>query len=184
MLGSIAGADFAIADGSLVTAILAGDGGDRLTANDLGNLLSGGRGHDVLIGGDGADLLEGNKNADTLVGGLGDDTLRGGKGHDRLEGGGGNDVMYGGLGDDVFVFADNSGADTIMDFWRGGNRIEVSQGINGTAISSEADLLALLSSDANGSAVLDLGADSNVTLLGVAAASLTEAHFIISAPIA
>lgn len=184
MLGSIAGADFTLAGGTIVTQIVAGDGGDRLIANDLGNMLSGGRGHDVLIGGDGDDLLEGNRNADTLVGGLGNDTLRGGKGHDRLEGGEGNDVLYGGLGDDVFVFADNSGADTIMDFGRGNNRIEVSQNINGTGISSEAELLALLSSDASGNTVLDLGGGNNVTLIGIAAGALTEAHFMIAAPIA
>lgn len=183
MLGSIAGAEFVIAEGAVVTEAIAGDGSDRLTANDLGNLLSGGRGDDVLAGGAGADTLEGNKNTDTLVGGLGDDTLRGGKGHDRLEGDTGNDVMYGGLGDDVFVFGDNSGTDAIMDFWRGGNRIEVSQGINGTAVTNAADLLALLSSDAAGNTVLDLGSDNNVTLVGVAAASLAEDHFVIAAPI-
>ncbi|MFO7484347.1 S8 family serine peptidase [Oceanibaculum nanhaiense] len=183
MLGSIAGADFVLAEGAVVTQAIAGDGSDRLTANDLGNILSGGRGDDVLAGGDGADLLEGNKNADTLVGGLGDDTLRGGKGHDRLEGGEGNDVMFGGLGNDVFVFTDNSGADSIMGFGTGDNRIDVSQGINGTGISSEADLLARISSDAAGNAVLDLGDGNNVTLVGVAAASLAEDHFIIAAPI-
>ncbi|RKQ73502.1 S8 family serine peptidase [Oceanibaculum indicum] len=184
MLGSIAGADFTLVAGSIVTEILAGGGNDSLTASDIGTILAGAHGHDALTGGAGADLLEGNKNADTLVGGLGDDTLRGGKGHDRLDGGGGNDVMHGGLGENIFAFADGSGIDTIMDFGIGRDRIEVSQGINGTNISTAADLLALVASDIAGNAVLDLGSGNHVTLVGVAAAALAEDHFLISAPIA
>lgn len=196
--GRIAGTDFAIVEGSIVTGLHAGGGDDLLTANDLGNwifggygsdtmqggggtdTLGGGDGHDLLqAGGAGGDLLDGNRGADTLAGGGGADELRGGKGHDRIVGDGGNDTLYGGLGDDVFAFGEDSGNDLILDFGRGEDRIEILAGINGTDIADAADLLARLSTDSAGNARLDLGEGAGVTLVGVDAGLLTDGHFSV-----
>ncbi|MCJ8140781.1 M10 family metallopeptidase C-terminal domain-containing protein [Falsirhodobacter halotolerans] len=94
-----------------------------------------------MVGGGGHDLLVGGKGADTLLGGPGNDTLDGGKGHDVLSGGNGRDILYGGLGSDtltggggadVFVFRARGespvgqGRDTITDFHRGMDKIDLS----------------------------------------------------------
>lgn len=56
---------------------------------------------------------------DTLWGGSGADSINGGEGLDVLLGAAGNDTLTGGLGNDVFLFAANSGQDTISDFANG-----------------------------------------------------------------
>ncbi len=66
----------------------------------------------------GFSVLGGGGN-DTLWGGQGADTLSGGDGSDVLLGGAGNDTLTGGAGSDVFLFASNSGQDSISDFVTG-----------------------------------------------------------------
>jgi Ca2+-binding RTX toxin-like protein len=70
--------------------------------------------------------LSGLAGDDTLVGGAGQDTLAGGDGDDVLEGGAGNDRLNGGAGADAFRFVTVAdGLDTVVDFARGVDRIEV-----------------------------------------------------------
>ena len=61
-------------------------------------------------------MLSGASGTDSLIGGSGADSLAGGTGDDRIEGGTGNDELRGGDGADVFVFADPSGNDVVLDF--------------------------------------------------------------------
>ncbi len=56
---------------------------------------------------------------DTVWGGQGADQISGGDGIDILLGAAGNDTLSGGAGNDVFLFAANSGQDTITDFATG-----------------------------------------------------------------
>ncbi|NDW44281.1 S8 family serine peptidase [Ruegeria sp. PrR005] len=53
---------------------------------------------------------------DYLIGNSEDNTFDGGDGDDHLTGGVGNDTLTGGAGDDIFIFADGSEDDVIMDF--------------------------------------------------------------------
>ena len=82
--------------------------------------------------GSGNDSLTGNEAANRLEAGAGDDTLIGNGGDDVLIGGGGDDVMTGGAGADMFLFQSNGdsavglGRDTITDFTRGSDRIDLS----------------------------------------------------------
>lgn len=76
----------------------------------------GGSGNDALIGNNLANVLKGAGGRDNLQGAQGKDNLQGGKGNDVLNGGTGNDVLRGQAGSDIFVFANNSGRDTIFDF--------------------------------------------------------------------
>lgn len=124
---------------------------DHITGNAGANQLFGGGGNDHLYGlvgndrlegGAGDDVLDGGPGNDRLFGGLGNDRLFGGPGNDRLEGGAGNDALSGGTGADVlvggtgrdrFVFAsihdsrpDPRLRDTILDFVRGQDRIDLS----------------------------------------------------------
>jgi Ca2+-binding RTX toxin-like protein len=121
-----------------------GDSADLMTGNAGTNRLRGGDGADLLSGLGGTDALLGQNGADQLLGGDGDDHLFGGTGKDVLDGGAGNDRLLGsidadrltgGAGDDTFIFEDfedfipisGSGLDTITDFTRGDDVIDLSQ---------------------------------------------------------
>ncbi|MGI9507265.1 MAG: calcium-binding protein, partial [Geminicoccaceae bacterium] len=78
----------------------------------------------TVEGGD--DDLRGGKGNDTIEGGGGNDRLSGGRGDDLLDGGTGDDVLRGGKGDDTFVFIRDGGHDTVRDFGRGDDQIDVS----------------------------------------------------------
>lgn len=108
---------------------------DQLFGNNLANVLSGGGGADILYGDAGDDILDGGTGRDALNGGNGNDrlfggadsdTLNGGDGADRLYGGIGDDVLTGGAGNDVFVFTELGGRDSITDFRRGQDKIDLS----------------------------------------------------------
>ena len=95
-----------------------GEGDDPLWGHGGDDLLRGGGGNDTLLGGDGDDRLDG---------GAGDDVLIGGDGDDRLDGGAGDDVLIGGAGADTFVIGGPNGTDTVEDFTRGEDRIDLSR---------------------------------------------------------
>lgn len=69
-----------------------------------------------VTGGEGADTIIGSEYANTLTGGAGNDTIKGESGNDLLEGGTGNDYLLSGGGDDQYVFADDWGSDTLLDY--------------------------------------------------------------------
>lgn len=128
---------------ALVENALGGRGDDKIIGNQTGNRLEGGRGEDKLVGMQGKDVLLGAQGDDTLNGGGGrdvmnggahDDRLFGGGGRDKLNGGSGDDILVGGAGDDkliggrgadVFVFTSGDGADRIMDFYVGQDRVDL-----------------------------------------------------------
>ncbi|MEO0830058.1 MAG: matrixin family metalloprotease, partial [Pseudomonadota bacterium] len=101
-------------DGS--DTILGGNGNDLLLGNNGPDLIQGGKGKDEIFGGRGSDTLLGNRDDDFIDGGSNDDTIDGGLGNDTVIGGNGDDLLEGGGGADVFVFDDNDGTDTIIDF--------------------------------------------------------------------
>jgi Ca2+-binding RTX toxin-like protein len=80
------------------------------TGNDYANTITGNGLDNLLVGGVGSD---------TLAGGLGNDTLVGGNDRDRMTGGGGNDVFR-------FDKQWETPMDTIVDFRRGQDRIDLS----------------------------------------------------------
>jgi len=79
------------------------------------------------IGGtSGDDMLTGTALDDTILGGAGDDTLSGGAGADILVDGAGSDILIGGPGADVFTFDPDGVNDTIQDFERGVDALDLS----------------------------------------------------------
>lgn len=191
--GNVANADLYQGNpASLIENAVAGSGNDTLTGNDkanalTGNLgndtvngddgtdtLSGGMGGDRLYGNAGTDLLWGNQEADTLCGGQGNDTLYGGRdadvlfgerGADVLSGDRGADTLYGGAGGDIFVVG--LGSDTVLDFnFAEGDRLEV----NGAHTVSNGATGAIVNLDGG-----------SVTLQGIAAASVRDDWFVLSA---
>lgn len=122
-----------IAGNAGANQLLGGDGNDRLYGLAGSDRLEGSAGDDVLDGGAGNDRLLGGVGRDSLSGGPGSDRLEGGAGDDALSGGTGADVLVGGTGLDRFVFAsihdsrpDPRLRDTILDFVRGQDRIDLS----------------------------------------------------------
>ena len=95
-----------------------------------GNLLSLASGNDTIDG------LGGN---DTLHGGGGNDLLKGKSGDDELHGSAGADMLSGGSGSDTFVFAARHGADTIIDFSDGEDRI-VLNGVTADSFDDDVDI--------------------------------------------
>ena len=139
-----------IARDTWIENAVAGAGNDVLKGNEIGNELEGNGGDDRLYGYAGADTLEGGPGADRLYGSAGEDTLNGGPGNDRLSGG---------ADADVFVFTPGDGDDTITDFTRGEDKVDLS------AFSLEEPIdLSMTTSDDG--VTLDLpGADGGTVLL-------------------
>ena len=108
--------------------------GDRYILYPEDQQLIGGAGVDSLIGGIPNEILFGLAGDDTLTGGAGNDQLIGGLGNDTLKGGSGNDLLVGGLGDDILhgnsgldIFQIvGAGKDTIKDFTKGEDKIDIS----------------------------------------------------------
>lgn len=147
-------------------------GNDRLFGGAGGDWVVGGKDQDLIEGGTGDDVLNGNLGNDTCNGGAGADWVRGGQGDDVVDGGDGNDwisgdrgsdTITGGAGADTFYYFQGAGPDRITDFSSSqGDRIQLDPGAVYT--------LSLTSAGA----VIDFGADGQLTLSGVTQATLGE----------
>lgn len=145
-----------IARDTWIENAIAGAGNDVLKGNKLGNELEGNSGDDRLYGYAGEDTLEGGPGADRLYGSAGNDTLSGGPGNDRLSGG---------ADADVFVFTPGDGEDTITDFTRGEDKIDLAafsldEPAN-LSMTTNADGVTLDLPGADGGTVLLAGLDTN-----------------------
>ncbi|WP_336950533.1 Ig-like domain-containing protein, partial [Sphingobium aromaticivastans] len=87
----------------------------------------------------------------------------------------GDDTLTGSAQADIFVFAQPIGADQVHDFDIGADRVDL---IGYAGISDFAGVLAHLTQDASGNALLTLAEGQTITLQGVAADSLTAANFL------
>jgi Ca2+-binding RTX toxin-like protein len=86
-----------------------------------------------------------------------------------LIGGLGNDVLSGSTGHDTFNFTEmsagqaNFGKDIVVDFHAGEDIIEIGQGM----FADVASVLAAMTEDCDGNAVIDAGGCNSITLAGV-----------------
>lgn len=125
------------------------------------------------IAGDARDnALDGAGGFDRMSGGGGNDVINGGAGNDVLSGGLGNDVLTGGSGSDVFLFETGWGTDTITDFTRKQDKLDLT-GVTGAHTLSD-----LVVTQSGADAVVAYGGNS-IVLTGVAAATLTASDFIL-----
>lgn len=154
-------------------------GGDDLADGGAGNdRIETGNGADIANGGAGNDRIEAGNGNDIVNGGAGNDRIEGGRGRDIIDGGAGNDRLEGGGGGDAFIFGDDFGDDVITDF-NAFSRNEVVDLTGGDfGFDSFGDLSHAISQD-GGNAVIDLGADGSITLLGVQIADLNEDNILI-----
>ena len=100
------------------------------STNNSPNVINGTAGNDNLTGTPSNDTISGLRGNDILNGGGGNDILNGGKGFDTLNGGLGNDILTGGAGNDVFVLGAGFGIDTISDFTKGQDTVQLINGLN------------------------------------------------------
>jgi Ca2+-binding RTX toxin-like protein len=166
-----------------------------------------GRASNHATGGDGVDQLvaiediRGSAFGDTLRGAAGRNVIDGRAGNDTIGGGAGADNLIGGIGNDIFDFnaASESGItaatwDTIVDFVRGTDRIDLSNidansangaGTNeaftaiiaGTAAFTTAGQLKISSGVLYGNTDTDAGAEFAIALTGITA--VASADFIM-----
>ena len=180
-------------DGLAGDDIINGLGGaDKLFGSAGNDQLYGGTGNDTLRGGDDNDYLDGQSENDIVYGGNGDDFVFGGKGQDKLYGDAGNDVLSGGTGSDFltggtgddiltsggaydrFVFRAGDDNETITDFARGLDKIDLS--------SYDFATFAALKSQAvqQGTSVyINLYNDDSITIQNYTMAKLVTGDFIL-----
>ena len=169
-------------------------GGSDTVFGDAGDdTLSGGEGRDIIRGGSGDDTIRGNDDGDILLGDSGEDTIYGGEGNDLVVGGSGNDTLYGdagddtlvgGLGDDsltggtgsdTFVFTANTGSDTITDFDKDNDTIDLSMLPEAIAFSELT--LTALTDGRTGTVITHSALTGSITVLGMNPADFTAAMF-------
>ncbi|WP_426152978.1 M10 family metallopeptidase C-terminal domain-containing protein [Pseudomonas sp. DC3000-4b1] len=150
----------------------------------------------TLTGTDGSDSLTGTANSELLLGLGGNDTLKGGDGGDTLDGGAGKDALYGQAGADTFRFSqlldsyrdyDAGGAtvtDTIFDFVRGQDRIDVSAlGFSGLGSGNGHTLYTTYSASSDKTYIKSADADANGNRFEIALSgnlALTASDFVFT----
>ena len=174
------GGDTIDAEGGSDT-ILGDAGDDNLTGGTGRDIIRGGSGTDTIYGGDHGDILRGDSGDDTIYGGDGNDmlvgdsgvdTIYGGADNDTIAGGSGNDSLTGGAGEDTFVFIENSGDDTITDFDKDNDTINLSMIQESIAYS---DLtITQVGSDTT---ITHTALGGTITLTGVTATDLSASNF-------
>ena len=148
-----------------------GGGGDLIYGNHGGDSITGGSGDDTIFAGQDNDTIFGGSGNDSIAGNKNDDVISGGGAGDTIDGGQGNDTMTGGSGFDKFRFSSDSGDDVVTDQFTTilFDKFEIQTNINGTGLSTGAEMLARITDDAAGQAVIDLGSGNTITFQGVSA---------------
>lgn len=120
--------------------------------------------------------LRGSMHSDILWGTFAANRIEGLDGDDVLRGRGGGDTYVGGVGDDTFIFQNNFGAETVLDF----DALNANEKIDLSAVGAITDFTDLfnnhLSISAAGS-VITVGTGT-ITLAGVAAGNLDAGDFV------
>lgn len=156
--------------GAGADVIYGNHGGDSITGGTGDDTVFAGQDDDTISGGAGNDVLFGNRNNDLIFGGGGDDTINGGFGDDTLTGSSGNDR---------FVFTSDSGNDVVTDEFVTilFDRFLIQSNINGTGVTTGAEMLTRITNNAAGQAVIDLGGGNSITFQGVQANYFIRSDF-------
>ena len=159
---------------------------ERFILSNFDDIVMGSADGDIVFGFDGGDTIGGMGGNDTLLGGGGDDNLFGGEGNDTLigdagsdflDGGNGFDVAYGGAGADTFNFASaEAGRMIIGDFSSADGDVMDVSGYFADGIEDFSDITER-ARDVGIGTVIQLDADSEIFLLGVALEDLMAGDF-------
>jgi Ca2+-binding RTX toxin-like protein len=99
-----------------------------------------------------------------------DNAIVGNEGNNVISGLAGADTLTGDAGIDTFVFGANFGKDTITDFNPGQDKIQIDHSI----FAAVADLLARVTDDGFGNALITADAHNTITIQGITAATLHQ----------
>ena len=164
--------------GQQADVMFGGQDDDLTYGNRQSDMIYGNRDEDTVYGGQDEDTVYGGQCEDTVWGNKGDDLLFGNRDDDVLYGGGGDDTMGGGQGTDIFVFETESGSDVISDF-----DTDAGEVLDLTRLGFDEDFAAFkagrIDENADGDAVVDLGGDNKIVLLGVGVDDLQASHFTL-----
>ncbi|MEO1396049.1 MAG: pre-peptidase C-terminal domain-containing protein [Cyanobacteria bacterium J06634_5] len=171
--------------GDLGDDIITGGDGDDILRGDLNDRSpQDGEpgGNDIIFGGNGNDRIGGKSGNDILSGDAGDDFIWGDDGDDIIMGVTGNDILVGdnfsnGSGSDLFVFGNDDGTDTILDFEVGIDRIGLVEGE-----LTFADLT-ITQDGSNTLLGVTSSGETLAVLNDVQASSLTESSFTVVADV-
>jgi len=166
---------FTIAHGVVIENATTGRGDDTITGNEARNIIKTGAGDDSVFGGAGRDKVKGNGGRDDLFGEAGRDKLVGGAGSDFLMGGTGNDKLKGGGGADIFVFDSAGGHDSVKDFGRGNDVLEISS-VFWSGVSTAQQLVDRYADDSGDDVVFNFGTRDSLTIENVADAQSLVDH--------
>ena len=147
-------------------------GSDLINGSKGRDVVAAGSGTDKVYGNAGNDTLYGEDGADRLYGGSGSDVLLGNDGDDYLIGDAGVDTMTGGRGKDTYAFRTDWGSDTVTDFRRGTDKLDLS----GVAKLSAYFQLQISQIGADTKIVFD---GDTIVLKNIAAISLTATDFML-----
>ncbi|MBN8515445.1 Calx-beta domain-containing protein [Accumulibacter sp.] len=141
---------------------------------DLGNGIAakaGSEGFDTITG---IERVIASASNDRLTGGIGNETLQGGDGDDWVTGGAGTDILIGGPGSDMFIATLGMALDTLNDFVRGEDRINVAS--FGALVPTWNELRTRITYS-GGDAVIDFSAGDMLRVRGVAVNALEASDF-------
>ena len=131
-------------------------------------------GNDNIAGSNADERIRGGQGNDAIQGGRGDDTIFGDEGNDWISGDEGDDTLYGGAGADTFDFGFDHGNDTIEDFTRGEDLIDLRSlpdvsRFSDLTITADGDHAVIDLSDAGG---------GTIVLKNVSASDLDASDFV------
>ncbi|MCB8837125.1 calcium-binding protein [Aurantimonas sp. VKM B-3413] len=148
---------------------------DKIYGGSGNDTIAAGSGNDEVGGGSGDDAIAAGSGADTLYGAAGSDTIAASDGADDVYAGSGNDLIYLGAGDgaaDTYHTTADNGSDTVYGFEHGIDRLDLSA----SGFTSFRSLV--ISQDAAGDAVIDLGNGDSLVLGGIAPSTLDAGDFV------
>jgi Ca2+-binding RTX toxin-like protein len=130
--------------------------------------ITGSAGADILTGSaTSATTINGGNAADTIVGGSGDDLLSGNNGDDTLTGGDGSDTFF------IDLFSAN-GSDTINDFVKADDDIDLDVAVTGSTISGEEAVAAKAAVATTADDELYVFADASQDITGTAGSGIAD----------
>ena len=187
------------------TSVMLGNGNDTVNLGGYGNAITVGNGNDTIVAGAGSDTVTGGSGTDnvTLAGYSdsvsftgGNDTISGGAGSDVFDlTGGSASLALNGYSNMVFLHSTNAtiadtAQGTMIDIYGGGTDViqdaasdqslvvDLKGGLDG--YTSAASVVAALTSDGHGGALLSFGASNgSVDFAGVAPSALHASNFQI-----